>query len=174
MSKMFSVVTLASDSGLLEEYYAPGSPDCAEDLLEDEIIRDDLRSLPKSDRVYAEVGTYLYGEGETERASEEDLIKIEHAKKSAAWIGVEYCDVMFLLEKRWHDLAPEDRKEKRQAILAKVMDAFYTWLGNLGQLPKTKLGKAADLYLKREGAVLELTIPVQNQLPLRTALGIPG
>ena len=61
MSKMFSVVTLASDSGLLEEYYAPGSPDCAEDLLEDEIIRDDLRSLPKSDRVYAEVGTYLYG-----------------------------------------------------------------------------------------------------------------
>ena len=39
MSKMFSVVTLASDSGLLEEYYAPGSPDCAEDLLEDE---DDL------------------------------------------------------------------------------------------------------------------------------------
>ena len=25
MSKMFSVVTLASDSGLLEEYYAPGS-----------------------------------------------------------------------------------------------------------------------------------------------------
>ena len=73
MSKMFSVVTLASDSGLLEEYYAPGSPDCAEDLLEDEIIRDDLRSLPKSDRVYAEVGTYLYGEGETERASEEEL-----------------------------------------------------------------------------------------------------
>ena len=51
MSKMFSVVTLASDSGLLEEYYAPGSPDCAEDLLEDEIIRDDLRSLPKSDHL---------------------------------------------------------------------------------------------------------------------------
>ena len=29
MSKMFSVVTLASDSGLLEEYYAPVSPYCA-------------------------------------------------------------------------------------------------------------------------------------------------
>ena len=26
MSKMFSVVTLASDSGLLEEYYAPRKP----------------------------------------------------------------------------------------------------------------------------------------------------
>ena len=83
MSKMFSVVTLASDSGLLEEYYAPGSPDCAEDLLEDEIIRDDLRSLPKSDRVYAEVGTYLYGEGETERASEEEL----YASVQVDWIG---------------------------------------------------------------------------------------
>ncbi len=73
MSKMFSVVTLASDSGLRKNTTLPGSPDCAEDLLEDEIIRDDLRSLPKSDRVYAEVGTYLYGEGETERASEEEL-----------------------------------------------------------------------------------------------------
>lgn len=88
-----------------------------------------------------------------ERASEEDLIKIEHAKKSAAWIGVEYCDVMFLLEKRWHDLAPEDRKEKRQAILAKVMDAFYTWLGNLGQLPKTKLGKAVDYAFNQRDAL---------------------
>ena len=29
MSKMFSVVTLASDSGRLEQYSAPGSPDCA-------------------------------------------------------------------------------------------------------------------------------------------------
>ncbi len=48
MSKMFSVVTLASDSGLLEEYYAPGSPDCAEDLLEDEIIRDDLKACRKA------------------------------------------------------------------------------------------------------------------------------
>ena len=93
MSKMFSVVTLASDSGLLEEYYAPGSPDCAEDLLEDEIIRDDLRSLPKSDRVYAEVGTYLYGEGETERASEEELAYFSknfeelYASVQVDWIG---------------------------------------------------------------------------------------
>ena len=90
---MFSVVTLASDSGLLEEYYAPGSPDCAEDLLEDEIIRDDLRSLPKSDRVYAEVGTYLYGEGETERASEEELAYFSknfeelYASVQVDWIG---------------------------------------------------------------------------------------
>ena len=82
MSKMFSVVTLASDSGLLEEYYAPGSPDCAEDLLEDEIIRDDLRSLPKSDR-----------EGETERASEEELAYFSknfeelYASVQVDWIG---------------------------------------------------------------------------------------
>ena len=90
MSKMFSVVTLASDSGLLEEYYAPGSPDCAEDLLEDEIIRDDLRSLPKSDRVYAEVGTYLYGEGETERASEEDLASFskKNCMPLCKWTGL--------------------------------------------------------------------------------------
>ncbi len=48
-------------------------------------------------------------------------------------------------------------------------NALWTEIGT----SKTKLGKAADLYLKKEGTVLELTIPVQNQLPLRTALGIP-
>lgn len=73
MSKLFSVVTLTSEYGLMVEYFAPGSPDCAEDLLDDEIIRDDLANQPKDDTVYAEVGTYLYGEGETERASEEEL-----------------------------------------------------------------------------------------------------
>ena len=68
-------------------------PDCAEDLLEDEIIRDDLRSLPKSDRVYAEVGTYLYGEGETERASEEELAYFSknfeelYASVQVDWVG---------------------------------------------------------------------------------------
>lgn len=31
-----------------------------------------MRSLPKSDRVYAEVGTYLYGEGETERPAKKN------------------------------------------------------------------------------------------------------
>ena len=73
MSKMFSVVALSSEYGLLVEYFASGCPDCAEDLLDDEIIRDDLASQPRDSTVHAEVETYLYGEGETVRASEEDL-----------------------------------------------------------------------------------------------------
>lgn len=73
MSKMFSVVTLSSEYGMLVEYFAAGCPDCAEDLLDDDVIRDDLASQPKDSSICVEVETYLCGEGETERASEEDL-----------------------------------------------------------------------------------------------------
>lgn len=73
MSKMFSVVTLSSEYGMWVEYFTPGSPDCADDLLDDEVIRDDLANQPKDSAICVEVETYLYGEGETERASEEDL-----------------------------------------------------------------------------------------------------
>ena len=73
MSKMFSVVTLSSEYGMLVEYFAAGCPDCAEDLLDDDVIRDDLASQPKDSSICVEVETYLCGVGETERASEEDL-----------------------------------------------------------------------------------------------------
>ena len=73
MSKMFSLVSLSSEYGLLVEYFAAGCPDCAEDLLDDDVIRDDLASQPKDSTICVEVETYLYGEGETVRASEEDL-----------------------------------------------------------------------------------------------------
>lgn len=73
MSKMFSLVSLSSEYGLLVEYFAAGCPDCAEDLLDDDVIWDDLASQPKDSSICVEVETYLYGEGETERAGEEDL-----------------------------------------------------------------------------------------------------
>lgn len=73
MSKMFSVVTLSSEYRMLVEYFAAGCPDCAKDLLDDDVIRDDLASQPKDSSICVEVETYLCGEGETERASEEDL-----------------------------------------------------------------------------------------------------
>ena len=65
MNKMFSVVSVSSEYGLLVEYFAAGCPDCAEDLLDDEVIRDDLASQPRDSTVHVEVETYLYGEGET-------------------------------------------------------------------------------------------------------------
>lgn len=73
MSKMFSLVSLSSEYVLLVEYFAAGCPDYAEDLLDDDVIRDDLASQPRDSTIRAEVETYLYGEGETVRASEEDL-----------------------------------------------------------------------------------------------------
>lgn len=76
MSKMFSLVTLSSEYGMWVEYFAAGCPDCADDLLDDAVIRDDLASQPKDSEICVEVKTYLYGEGQTERAGEEDLVNL--------------------------------------------------------------------------------------------------
>jgi len=57
---MFSVVSLSSEYGLLVEYFAAGCPDCAEDLLDDDVIRDYLASQPRDSTVHVEVETYLY------------------------------------------------------------------------------------------------------------------
>ena len=73
MSKSFSVVALSTEQGLLVEYFSAERPNCAEDLLDDEIIRGDLANQPRNSTIYVEVESYLYGEGETVRASEEDL-----------------------------------------------------------------------------------------------------
>ena len=55
MSKMFSVVTLSSDYGMWVEYFAAGCPDCADDLLDDTVIRDDLASQPKDSTILPKI-----------------------------------------------------------------------------------------------------------------------
>lgn len=73
MSKMFSVVTLDAPSSLMTEHFVPGSPDGVDDLLECDEIREALSVWPLGDSIEAKIQTYLYGDGETVRADEEDL-----------------------------------------------------------------------------------------------------
>ena len=61
MSRMFSVVTLASDSGPAGRILRSRKPGLCGGSPGGMNHPDDLRSLPKSDRVYAEVGTYSTG-----------------------------------------------------------------------------------------------------------------
>lgn len=45
----------------------------------------------------------------------------------AAAKGVGYCDKLFALERKWKDLPPEERKEKREIYSAPVLEAFFQW-----------------------------------------------
>lgn len=116
MSKMFSVVTLSSEYGMLVEYFAAGCPDCAKDLLDDDVIRDDLASQPKDSSICVEVETYLCGEGETERASEEDLADLSRRFDELRegdqldWIGAH--SFSFPLDSLFLDFAEDQEPEE--------------------------------------------------------------
>lgn len=90
--------------------------------------------------------------GKSLTKADTDLVEIIHDKKRAAYIAVEYCDAMFLLERKWHDLNSRALGEEAG------MDQFYDLLKDLGALPKTKLGRAVDYAQnQRVGLALVLT-----------------
>ena len=72
MSKIFSAVTLTAENGETCELYASGIPRECDDLADNDEYCDFIDSLD-GQQVQAEVTSYLYGEGESERADEDDL-----------------------------------------------------------------------------------------------------
>ena len=73
MSKMFSVVTLDASHSLMTEHFVPGS---LMGWMNCWTVMKSLRFLPNGPwgmTIEAKIQTYLYGDGETVRADEEDL-----------------------------------------------------------------------------------------------------
>lgn len=58
---------------LMTEHFVPGSPDGLDELLDCDEISEVLAEWPLGDTIEAKIQTYLYGDGETVRADEEDL-----------------------------------------------------------------------------------------------------
>lgn len=77
---------------------------------------------------------------------------------------------LFLLERQWVDLSPEERLENRRSKAAPLVDAFFEWVRNLSQTvrPRSLLGKAIAYALRQETALrlfLERgDIPMHNNL----------
>ena len=77
MSKLFSRVCLTTDSGSTDEYLCPGMPDTEEQITETDGYRDFLEDNPDVESVTVDVEHYLYGEGESENADEDDIAEFE-------------------------------------------------------------------------------------------------
>ncbi|MBN2853722.1 MAG: IS66 family transposase [Clostridia bacterium] len=71
------------------------------------------------------------------------LPKDRPASSSAAK-GVEYCDRLFHLERQFSELIHEERHRERERQAKPVVDEFFSWIGDLGSLPGTLLGKTAS------------------------------
>ncbi len=63
-------------------------------------------------------------------------------KTGTAVEGEAYCVRLFELEKAFADLAPEERKQKRQELAKPVLDEFFAWASTRRAAQKSKLGIA--------------------------------
>jgi len=86
-----------------------------------------------------------------------DALKILQKDKqpsSNAAKGIAYCDKLFLLERQFALLTPENRLKERERMSKPIVEEFYSWLESLNVLPKSLLGKAV-YYAQSQRRFLE-------------------
>ena len=77
MSKLLSRISLTADNGSMEEFLCPGTPDTEEQIADTDGYRDFIEDNPDAESITVDVEHYLYGEGESENADEEDIAEFE-------------------------------------------------------------------------------------------------
>jgi len=73
----------------------------------------------------------------------------EKRKGSDAEKGLAYIGALFDWERKWAELSPGERYEKRLEKSKPVADAFFAWADSLGALPKNPLGEAVQYALSQ-------------------------
>lgn len=92
MSVLFSLVRLTSDTGSYTELLCGGIPACEEDLAEWSDYEDYLDGNLCTLEVQADVVSYLYGEGESVHADENDIAYLTTCMEEDKWFIEEQCD----------------------------------------------------------------------------------
>ncbi|MFS0645649.1 IS66 family transposase [Siminovitchia sp. 179-K 8D1 HS] len=64
-------------------------------------------------------------------------------------IGVEYCDQLYRLERKFKHLSPGKRRKKRLKYSKPIVEAFFQWIDTSPFFGKSALAKAADYTLSR-------------------------
>lgn len=72
-------------------------------------------------------------------------------KNPKAKEGLDFCNRLFHLERKWRELTPEERHQKRLLESKPVLEAFLAWLEvtNAYCVPKSHLGKAITYCLNQ-------------------------
>jgi len=81
-----------------------------------------------------------------------DAITIAGKNKNAkASEGLDFCNRLYKLERKWHDLEPEQRYEERLLYSKPLLEAFLVWLQETHEIavPKSHLGKAVTYCLNQ-------------------------
>jgi len=71
-------------------------------------------------------------------------------KDNKARIGFEYCQKIFMLERKFEDMKPDERLEKRIEQSKPVYDEFYDWIGTLDPLGGAGFMKAVTYAVNQK------------------------
>lgn len=79
-------------------------------------------------------------------------------KTSPAYKGLKFWDRMFKVELTFREkkLSPSDRFKQRQLLLKPILDDFYSWIGELDALNKSKLALAVEYSAKQRENVYNI------------------
>jgi len=106
----------------------------------------------------------------------ENLLKTipkDKRKGSDAERGVAYITKLFLLERKFKDLSPEERFQKRLEMSKPIADSFFAWAKKLAPLPKSPLGKPVHYALSQhqylENVFLDGRLELSNNRAERSA-----
>jgi transposase len=67
-----------------------------------------------------------------------------------SFIGKQFCDKLFEIERDLKKSSSQERFEKRQELSKPLIDAFWAWCGAVGAMPKTLLGVAVNYALGQQ------------------------
>ena len=97
-----------------------------------------------------------------------DALPKDHSllPSSQAAVGVEYCNRLFALEKKFAGLSPENRHIQRQELSKPVLDAFFAWADSCKPAAGTTLSKAVAYALSEKKYLLAFLedplVPISN------------
>jgi len=77
------------------------------------------------------------------------VVEKDKKKESNAYIGLAYCQRLFMLERQFEGLTPEERKEQRLKYSLPIAEAFYKWVKRIEAVPSLPLGKAITYTLSQ-------------------------
>lgn len=98
----------------------------------------------------------------------------EEKKSTASYEGIQFCDSLFHIDRKFEACTVQERYEKRLTLLKPVMDAFLTWLKNMHQnaVPKSHFGDAVNYALNQwpyfENILLDGRLELTNNLVERS------
>ena len=64
--------------------------------------------------------------------------------------GLEYCNKLFELERKWKGLSPDERLKKRKEFAAPVVDKYFEWCKAVSKFAAGLLAKAVNYSIGQE------------------------